>query len=708
MSDKDYTKIDEPYNSLLERSETSFGNVGNVGGGGAGAIVNNPGDINPGSITGQALDDLLVANWIKARDYAPKKAGFYIDGRTGYAEFVNVYITGEITATSGTIGGWTVSATSIKDTAGVVGLSSAVTGGDDIRFWAGHATPASAPFKVTESGALTSTNATITGAVTINSGSGIANLSDAGALATANTADFATQVSGAAKPENNATVGANWSSNLLNIPATLQTPSSAGLYLSSTYLGYYSGSVWNAYIDNGGNFYFKGDANSSIDWNITTPSTLTIKGKVVAGTGSSIATSYLSGSIAQANLNIADRGWTQTCVFSVTDADTVAWGAGTFTSADGTAYSIDAGNTGNMVAKTYIYLDTAVSTTAYQTTTTATTAVGAGKVLVAIAQNGTGEATFQVLQGQGGQNIDAANIVAGSITANEIAASTITAGKMSVTQLSAIAANLGTVTAGTLTGITVNAEDGGVNFYDGATKRATVKTEGNDIYFQLFDNSGIVRQNIWIYAASTTTQNFDPSVVDTTGNLITLQAAAYAVFKITATEAIFTSTGALPSPLVAGTTYYTRDGGANQIKLYPTSADAVADTNQIDLTTQGSGTHTIATVPHPAIYSTKASDLGTSSSPWVAGYIKNLQLNASSATLHPLNIPAGTDPTTPASGDIWFLSSKNLRFHDGTESHYIPMSTAATGGVDSAGAGKQYIELEINGNKYKVLHDGTV
>ncbi|KKU09799.1 MAG: hypothetical protein UX13_C0030G0001, partial [Candidatus Woesebacteria bacterium GW2011_GWB1_45_5] len=143
-----------------------------------------------------------------------------------------------------------------------------------------------------------------------------------------------------------------------------------------------------------------------------------------------IPTTVLTGTLTQTQLNIANRGWVQTSAFSITDADTIAWGAGTFTSADGTAYSIGAGNTGNMSAKTYIYLDTAVSTTAYQTTTTATTAVGAGKVLIAIAQNGTGEASYKVLQGQGGENIDAANIVAGSVTANELSTSITYAGSI--------------------------------------------------------------------------------------------------------------------------------------------------------------------------------------------------------------------------------------------------------------------------------------
>ena len=199
------------------------------------------------------------------------------------------------------------------------------------------------------------------------------------------------------------------------------------------------------------------------------------------GQAPAIATSQInSGSFPSSVMVLSSRGWTQTSVFSSTDLNTVSWGTGTFTSADGTAYSISAGNTGNMAAKTYIYLDTAVSTTVYQTTTTPTTAIGDNKVLVAVAQNTATEASFEVLGGAGGKNIDAANIVAGTITGNEIAATTvaaanivagtitttqiasstivagniatgtITADRMSVSQLSAIAADLGTITAGSI------------------------------------------------------------------------------------------------------------------------------------------------------------------------------------------------------------------------------------------------------------------
>lgn len=87
-----------------------------------------------------------------------------------YTVLGGLEIAGSITATTGSIGGWVITANDIKDVAGIVGLSSTVTAGDDVRFWAGHATPSSAPFKVTEAGSLTATDATITGVINATSG----------------------------------------------------------------------------------------------------------------------------------------------------------------------------------------------------------------------------------------------------------------------------------------------------------------------------------------------------------------------------------------------------------------------------------------------------------------------------------------------------------------------------------------------------------
>lgn len=44
------------------------------------------------------------------------------------------------------------------------------------------------------------------------------------------------------------------------------TPVGAGLYLGSTYLGYYSGSEWQSYIADNGNFLFKGDNDNYVQW----------------------------------------------------------------------------------------------------------------------------------------------------------------------------------------------------------------------------------------------------------------------------------------------------------------------------------------------------------------------------------------------------------------------------------------------------------
>lgn len=74
------------------------------------------------------------------------------------------------TIDSGTVGGMSITATEIKTSDGLVGLSSAVTGGTDWRFWAGHATPGSAPFRVDENGKLYATGVIISGAITATTG----------------------------------------------------------------------------------------------------------------------------------------------------------------------------------------------------------------------------------------------------------------------------------------------------------------------------------------------------------------------------------------------------------------------------------------------------------------------------------------------------------------------------------------------------------
>lgn len=96
-------------------------------------------------------------------------------------------ISGSITATSGTIGGFSIGTDYIRDAANSMGLASTVTGGDDTRFWAGatFANRATAPFRVTESGAITATLAVIGGT---GSAGDYVGISSAGLQVGANTA----------------------------------------------------------------------------------------------------------------------------------------------------------------------------------------------------------------------------------------------------------------------------------------------------------------------------------------------------------------------------------------------------------------------------------------------------------------------------------------------------------------------------------------
>ena len=136
-----------------------------------------------------------------------------------------------------------------------------------------------------------------------------------------------------------------------------------------------------------------------------------------------------AGAVTQDKINgISILGWVGNFLFTALSNTKVGWNIGSITLANGTVYTIQAGDTGDMSAVTYIYFDLAVSATALQKTPTAGTAVGANKILVAVAQNvAVGKlATFQAFSGKGnGVLITADNIAANTITGNEIAANNI-------------------------------------------------------------------------------------------------------------------------------------------------------------------------------------------------------------------------------------------------------------------------------------------
>jgi len=104
--------------------------------------------------SGGSMDDIWIRNFIRSESWKPKSVGFYLDGNTGYAEFMDVYISGNIQALTGTIGGFDIGSDYIRDVANSFGLASTVTASPDVRFWAGDtfANRATAPFTLDELG----------------------------------------------------------------------------------------------------------------------------------------------------------------------------------------------------------------------------------------------------------------------------------------------------------------------------------------------------------------------------------------------------------------------------------------------------------------------------------------------------------------------------------------------------------------------------
>jgi hypothetical protein len=163
----------------------------------AGGVTTIEGDqISTGTITAAKIaagtitaDRMAVAGgWTWAADYLKKDSGteatssglaptdwpFYAGA--SYANRATapfrVSPAGAVTASSGTIGGFTLGSTIFWTGSGAtsVGLWGGVTGSDDVRFWAGAADIDNAPFRVKESGALIATNATLTGTVNATAG----------------------------------------------------------------------------------------------------------------------------------------------------------------------------------------------------------------------------------------------------------------------------------------------------------------------------------------------------------------------------------------------------------------------------------------------------------------------------------------------------------------------------------------------------------
>jgi hypothetical protein len=80
---------------------------------------------------------------------------------------------------------------------------------------------------------------------------------------------------------------------LINRPPTVLVGGTSGLYLGSSYLGYYDGSDWKTYMANNGNFYLSGPGTNSLSW---VNGVLTINGVINITGGNAATQTYASSS----------------------------------------------------------------------------------------------------------------------------------------------------------------------------------------------------------------------------------------------------------------------------------------------------------------------------------------------------------------------------------------------------------------------------
>jgi hypothetical protein len=201
-SSQSYTIYDLGYSRSLERNGASAGlapattssilgtsTTGLFQGGLTNLIegVSEAQGINSGQLTGQ-LEQVAGVLYSGKTSFTDTTAGYrfgidesdntykFIMGTTGSSIDWNVTtantltITGTVVATGGSLGGFNIGSDYIRDVANSFGLASTVTGGDDVRFWAGatFASRASAPLRIYESGLIVATGATINGSAITN------------------------------------------------------------------------------------------------------------------------------------------------------------------------------------------------------------------------------------------------------------------------------------------------------------------------------------------------------------------------------------------------------------------------------------------------------------------------------------------------------------------------------------------------------------
>lgn len=133
---------------------------------------------------------------------------------------------------------------------------------------------------------------------------------------------------------------------LINRPPVVLVGSTSGLYLGSSYLGYYNGTDWKTYMANNGNFYLSGPGTNALTW---ANGVLTINGIINVTGGDAATQTYASGT-----------AYTQaTTAQSNASASAFTMAAGAYTNASSSAFTMAAGAYSNASHSAYLSANTA-------------------------------------------------------------------------------------------------------------------------------------------------------------------------------------------------------------------------------------------------------------------------------------------------------------------------------------------------------------
>ena len=196
-------------------------------------------------------------------------------------------MSGSITATTGSIGGWTIGATDLQGDSGTMGLATS----GSVRIWSGNATPSSAPFQVSSTGAITSTAGTI-GGLTIDGTSGLILGTGASTrgISTGATAFYAGSATPASAPFRVGTDGAVVCSNLTisTVTGTLASTNIPNLDAGKITTGTINASTINVTNLNASNLASGSVGSGAAGVGLGGTNGLTVNGTLTIGSGGKI------------------------------------------------------------------------------------------------------------------------------------------------------------------------------------------------------------------------------------------------------------------------------------------------------------------------------------------------------------------------------------------------------------------------------------